>query len=117
MTVAEAMARACPVVVLRQEPFTEYVDEFQTRLFYELGQAKDAAIQVRRLLVNESLPGAIGQQGRAAILSRFSAEVASRKLAEQLHSLSLEQSPLDRTLFRDVSVQSRPLSYFWIKTG
>lgn len=84
MTVAEAMARACPVVVPASPPFSEFVAHGDTGLLVRPDSPDAAAGAVGELLGNPVLREEIGRRARAAILARFAPEVAMDVLAAEL---------------------------------
>ncbi len=85
LTVVEAMARACPVLVPAQPPFTDLVESadclFAPRV---LGEAAEKGA---RLLRDESLAKELGGLGRERALARFAPEVAIPALARELRSM------------------------------
>jgi glycosyltransferase involved in cell wall biosynthesis len=76
MSVAEAMARACPSVVPAQGPFVEYVEDERTGLTYRPGSATAAAAALRRLIGDAALRRRLGAAGRAAIVALCDADRA-----------------------------------------
>jgi glycosyltransferase involved in cell wall biosynthesis len=88
MTVAEAMARRCAVVVPDAGPFTELVEHGRSGLTYGPGAMEEAAAEVERLLASAALRDACGRQGRETVLARFAPEPALAVLAAQLCALA-----------------------------
>lgn len=84
MTVAEAMARGCAVVVPDQPPFPEFVEEGRTGSFYPPGSTEAAADRVEALLADSARRADRGQQARESILARFAPEPALAELARAL---------------------------------
>jgi L-malate glycosyltransferase len=87
MTVAEAMARACPVVVPAHPPFSEFVTHGETGLLVCRDSPEAAAGAVGDLLGDPALRARIGARARTAILGKFSPEVAMDILAGELRRL------------------------------
>lgn len=68
MSVAEAMARECPVVVPAEPPFVEFVThDFEGKLFRN-GSAKSAADQIEEFLLDGELRSSCGFRARERIL-------------------------------------------------
>jgi glycosyltransferase involved in cell wall biosynthesis len=87
MTVAEAMARACPVLVPGRSPFTEFVEDQKTGLYYDLKGLEKAAGRVRELLEDSERRRRLGWAGRESILATYSPKQALRVLGGQLRSM------------------------------
>jgi glycosyltransferase involved in cell wall biosynthesis len=87
MTVAEAMARACPVLVPSQGPFGEFVEDGVHGFMYSLGSPKEAASKIKLLLQDEELRSQFGSHGREHILKRHAAKPSIQVLARELQSL------------------------------
>jgi glycosyltransferase involved in cell wall biosynthesis len=86
MTVIEAMARGCPVLVPDQGPFTELVVPGETGCCYPPG-ATEAAIQaLEELLGDAERRLALGRRARQEALARFTPETALAVLAERLRA-------------------------------
>jgi glycosyltransferase involved in cell wall biosynthesis len=83
MTLAEAMARGCPVVAPNGPPFTEFVLPSHGAL-YRPGSMRHAAKAIRGLLDDPECRQASGQAARQAILARHAPEKALPLLAEAL---------------------------------
>lgn len=83
MTVAEAMARGCAVVVPDSGPFDEFVESADSR--YRPGSARDAARCTSALLADAALRAEVAAAGRRVILERFVPERALAVLARELH--------------------------------
>jgi glycosyltransferase involved in cell wall biosynthesis len=88
MTVAEAMARQCPVVVPDRPPFTEFVEDGASGSSFPPGSAEGAADRVQALLADASLRARYGRRGRESVLARFAPEPALAALARELRSLA-----------------------------
>lgn len=84
MTIAEAMARGCAVVVPAEGPFGEYVTSGEHGYHYRLGDAVDGAGRIRELLEQDELRRSFGGKARASILARHSPQVALEVLAREL---------------------------------
>ncbi|MCU0292654.1 MAG: glycosyltransferase family 4 protein [Thermoanaerobaculaceae bacterium] len=87
MTVAEAMARGCPVVVPASGPFLEYVEDGKNGWFYPLGSVKKAARTVATLLGDPERRRTSGRAARTTILARYAPEPAVAVLVELLGRL------------------------------
>ncbi|HKZ55642.1 MAG TPA: glycosyltransferase family 4 protein [Anaerolineales bacterium] len=88
MTVAEAMARACAVVVPHLGPFSEYVRSGENGLLYTSTSSVEAAGLIRDLLARDELRRRLGSQARIDILERHHPDVALPALAEQLRQIA-----------------------------
>ncbi len=89
MTVAEAMARACPVAVPDRTPFTEFVREGETGVLFRTdGSWREAAERIAALLADEPRRRSLGEAGRASILLRHAPEPALAALAAELQDLA-----------------------------
>ena len=82
MTIAEAMARKCAVVVPAIGPFTEFIATDREGLFYRPKSMKDAASKVQLLLQDGDLREKIGSAARPSILKKHSSEVALNVMAK-----------------------------------
>lgn len=69
MTVVEAMARACPVIVPDKKPFVEYVRHGETGYVYSLGHPAMGAERVVDLINSEAIRDYIGKCSREQVLS------------------------------------------------
>jgi glycosyltransferase involved in cell wall biosynthesis len=87
MTIAEAMARACAVVVPSEGPFREFVEERVHGVHYTLGNPIEAAEKILALFRDTALRTLYGSQARESILERYSPEVALEVLARGLRDL------------------------------
>ncbi|HHH82508.1 MAG TPA: glycosyltransferase [Chloroflexi bacterium] len=76
MSIIEAMARGCAVVVPNRSPFTEYIQDRHNGLTYPLGNASKAAEQIGSLLRNVSLRQSCGNAARQYALSQHAPEKA-----------------------------------------
>ncbi|MEW6567717.1 MAG: glycosyltransferase family 4 protein [Chloroflexota bacterium] len=98
MTVAEAMARGCAVVVPESGPFCEFVSHGTTGFLYPPGSAARAAGLVEILLADPALRSACGRKGREAILDRHGLDraipVLVRVLSELVHRPADEAAQL-----------------------
>jgi glycosyltransferase involved in cell wall biosynthesis len=88
LTVAEAMARRCAVVVPDQQPFTEFVEEGVSGSLFRPGSPESAADRVRELLGDAARRREYGRRGRETILARFAPEPALAVLARELGLLT-----------------------------
>lgn len=88
MTVAEAMARRCAVLVPAEPPLTELVEDGRTGLSYPRDDARAAARLTARLLDDDALRSRLGDAGRESALARFAPAVALPLLAAELRRLS-----------------------------
>jgi L-malate glycosyltransferase len=86
MTVAEAMARGCAVVVPRYGPFPEFVDA-TCGATYAPGVPDDAAGQIEAILQDADGRARLGDCGRAGILARHGPAPALAALASELRSV------------------------------
>ncbi len=84
MTIAEAMARECAVVVPDFGPFQEFVRHSEVGRAYEPGSPESAADQIGALLADRKAQQAIGKRARASILERHAPENAIGALAHNL---------------------------------
>jgi glycosyltransferase involved in cell wall biosynthesis len=84
MTVIEAMARACPVLVPAEGPFTEIVTDGETGAFYSPGDLGAAAEALDALLRDPERRHALGREARAAALARYAPGAALAVLAGRL---------------------------------
>jgi len=84
MTVAEAMARRCPVVVPAHGPFPEYVRDGENGLCYRPGSVREAAHSVEVLLSDAALRRRLGENARRDILALCGPEHALAILAREL---------------------------------
>jgi glycosyltransferase involved in cell wall biosynthesis len=88
LAVAEAMARACAVVVPRAGPFPEYIHDHRTGLLYRARRPKDGAAKTIEFLRSPSLREECGQRARKYILETHSPEASCRALASVFESVS-----------------------------
>lgn len=82
LTVAEAMARACPVVVPHQPPFTELVS--WPHGLYPPGSWDAAAERLRRLFADPALRADAGARGHALAVEQLAPRRALSALADAL---------------------------------
>ncbi len=87
MTVAEAMARECAVVVPDVGPFREFITANHTGIFYRPKSMKDAASKVQLLLQDGDLREKIGSAARLSILKKHSSEVALDVMAKSFEKV------------------------------
>jgi glycosyltransferase involved in cell wall biosynthesis len=87
MTVAEAMARACAVIVPSQGPFGEFVDDGVNGSMYDLGRPMDAAAKIESLLKDDELRKKFGIAGREYILEHYGTKPSLHVLIRELMSL------------------------------
>lgn len=93
MTVAEAMARQCAVVVPRSGPFPEFVEHGVTGLLYASGRLREAAQKIVKLITNGDMRESIGRAARTRVLASHSPDVALRVLADTLHEIAFNGHP------------------------
>jgi glycosyltransferase involved in cell wall biosynthesis len=72
MTIVEAMARGCSVVVPDKKPFTEYVEHGETGCVYTLGDPAMGACVAGKILRDSTARHAMGEKAREKILRRHS---------------------------------------------
>lgn len=87
MTIAEAMARACPVVAPRSGPFTEFVREEESGLLFDPDLPGDSASTVSRLLRDPGLRRRLGSTARESAVSLFSTERTMSALVSRLRKV------------------------------
>lgn len=85
MTVAEAMARGCPVAVPAGPPFTEFVADGETGVLVP-ATVEAAAERIATLLADASRRTELGRRARQAVLERFAPEPALAALARELRA-------------------------------
>lgn len=89
MTVAEAMARACPVAAPNRTPFTEFVKDGETGVLFRAdGSWREAADRIAALLADGPRRRTLGEAGRVSILARHAPEPALAALAAELRRLA-----------------------------
>jgi len=88
LSVAEAMARGCAVVVPDRSAFHEFVEDGRHGKTYKPGSAKDAALCVKALLEDSTLREACGIRARTDILKKHAPSVALPILVEALRRLA-----------------------------
>jgi glycosyltransferase involved in cell wall biosynthesis len=93
MTVAEAMARRCPVVVPDAGPFSEYVEDGVTGMLYRPGSRADAAERAALLLRDTMLHRRLGSESRRAVLERYATDVAIDSLVALLRTIGTVGGP------------------------
>ena len=76
MSVAEAMARECPVVVPAEPPFVEFITHDLEGKLYRRGRAKNAADQIEDFLLNGEQRSSCGIRARKRILERHHVKLA-----------------------------------------
>jgi glycosyltransferase involved in cell wall biosynthesis len=91
MTVAEAMARGCPVLAPRRPPFTEFVEDGATGELYPLPKGggevwEPVAGRIQELLADACRRERLGRAGREAILRDYSPAPAISALARELEN-------------------------------
>lgn len=84
MTIAEAMARRCAVLVPAESPLTELVHDGEDGLTFPPGQTAVAAARARLLLADSGLRDRLGHEARGRVAQRFTPEVALPRLAAAL---------------------------------
>jgi glycosyltransferase involved in cell wall biosynthesis len=87
MSVAEAMARECAVVVPSSGPFPEFVEHGVTGRLYRPGDVRQAAREIAFLLLDADARRACGHLAREVILARHAPDVALRQLADVLQGV------------------------------
>ncbi len=91
MSVGEAMARECAVVVPEKGPFPEYVTDGVTGRLYPPGDVRRAAEAVAAFLQDDGGRRSCGQRAREAILSRHAPDVALEILAAELRAVAADR--------------------------
>ncbi len=84
MTIAEGMARGCPVVVPAHGPFPEYVRDGENGLCYKPGSVQEAARRIEALLSDVALRQRLGENARRDILTLCGPQKALAILAREL---------------------------------
>ncbi|HET7010904.1 MAG TPA: glycosyltransferase family 4 protein, partial [Anaerolineales bacterium] len=87
MTVAEAMARGCAVVVPELGPFGEFVTQGKTGFLYPPGSTVMAERQIEELITDSTLRVDCGRRAREAILARHSPDRAIPALVRVMADL------------------------------
>ena len=87
MTVAEAMARECAVVVPDIGPFREFITDNRTGIFYKPKSLKNAASKVQLLLQDGDRREKIGSAARLSILKKHSSNVALDVMANSFEKV------------------------------
>ncbi len=100
LAVAEAMARACAVVVPARGPFPEIVNDGETGLLYGSGSIREALEAVGRLLDDATLRKRIGTQARSAANKRFAPRVALARLSRVLTEIADRAVVVSQSLLR-----------------
>jgi len=109
MTIAEAMARKCAVVVPDKSPFCEFVEQCETGLFYHRDEISAAVPSVLRLLEDRDLRHRMGVKGRMSIFNTYHPARAIPVLAQTLQQFfqaqksDVEQSKTGNVLFSQMS--------------
>ncbi|HEX3554163.1 MAG TPA: glycosyltransferase family 4 protein [Thermoanaerobaculia bacterium] len=84
MTVVEAMARRCAVLVPDSGPFTDFVADGVSGGLYRPGSTQSAAGRLQTLLGDARLREACGRRAREVVLARFAPGPALAVLAAEL---------------------------------
>ncbi|HEX4963661.1 MAG TPA: glycosyltransferase family 4 protein [Thermoanaerobaculia bacterium] len=84
MTVVEAMARRCAVLVPNMGPFTDFVTEGVSGSLYRPGSTRDAAARLTALLGDTRLREECGRRAREVVRERFAPGPALAVLAAAL---------------------------------
>jgi glycosyltransferase involved in cell wall biosynthesis len=84
MTIVEAMARRCVVLVPETGPFTDFVVDGESGGLYRPGSMKAAADRLQVLLGDANLRQECGRRGREVVLERFAPGPALAILAAAL---------------------------------
>ena len=87
MTIAEAMARGCAVVVPAQGPFTEFVEDKVHGRVYTLGSIDEAADRIQSLFEDDLFRQDCGRRGRAWILEKHASSAALQVLSLELKQI------------------------------
>jgi len=87
MTIAEAMARGCAVVVPSYGPFLEFVEDGVSGYLYKAGSVIDAVEKANTLISDSRLRDSYGQKARETILEAHQAERALALLARCLEHI------------------------------
>lgn len=88
MTIAEAMARACPVVVPQEPPFTELVEDGVSGVCYTQGDSASAVRALSQLLDDPYQRKRLGEEARTSVMARFSPEMTMPSLVSVLKRAS-----------------------------
>lgn len=86
LSVAEAMARGCPVVVPNSGPFPEFIEDGAEGCLYKPGSSKDAAEKIHWLLDDPRARERMGAQARRRVLEAFSPQAALPALLSALEA-------------------------------
>ena len=87
MTVAEAMARECAVLVPDRPPLTELVSAGSTGELFPPGDVGEAADRAVRLLASAERRRALGAGARSYVMARFTPDAALPSLARTLRGI------------------------------
>jgi glycosyltransferase involved in cell wall biosynthesis len=87
LTVIEAMARGCTVVVPASEPFADYVTHSETGLCYDAGSVDNAARYVQLALLQAEVRERCGAAARRVVLNRYAPSAVLPVLARELRAL------------------------------
>ncbi len=87
MTVAEAMARACPTVAPRLAPITEYLSDGENGRLYRRKDWREAAMIAGDLLRDPSERRRLGGNARMSILAQHGSEIAVEAYARLLRRI------------------------------
>ena len=87
MTIAEAMARGCAVVVPSYGPFPEFVNDGVSGCLYKAGSVADAVDKASNLISDSRLRDSYGQKARETIVEVHQAERALAALASTLEDI------------------------------
>ena len=82
MSVAEAMARRCPVVVPAEPPFNEFINHDVEGKLFRHGSAKKAAVEVENFLRNRNHRLSCGIRARDRILEHHQVKRATAQWIE-----------------------------------
>lgn len=93
LAVAEAMTRACAVVVPRVGPFPEFIQDHQTGLLYRPRRYKDGGAKTIKFLRNRALRERCGHEARAYMIQTHSPEASCHALAEILQGVLRVRCP------------------------
>ncbi len=87
MTIAEAMARGCAVVLPSYGPFPEFVEDGVSGCFYKAGSVIDAVEKANTLISDSRLRDSYGQKARKTILEAHQADRALAQLSRCLEDI------------------------------
>ncbi|MFQ5923735.1 MAG: glycosyltransferase family 4 protein [Anaerolineales bacterium] len=89
MSVAEAMARRCPVVVPDASPFVEFISHDREGKLYEHNSPRRAATQIEGFLLDQDLRSSCGFRARERILADHHPKQANSRWVDTVTDLQL----------------------------